>query len=1553
MSSRRLGHQISLVNVCNEVTSSCTLLGDSSPTAASPSPSYYGSVKDTCSGIFIDYLCRKDAMQKKDDAVEMLLSGRNDFFKGGGDIADAQALVNRERVHHHIMRLVTVLWKQQDVPEWHVKDNAIIRNLTMMLKLKRLSVGLRAEVLTVVTQRKLTNLLKAKDAESAERRKGRVQGFWSQFHNEGQKVVPPAQPQSHSRQSPGRGMPTLLQGKRPQSSGCIRRVSKKIKDEEHDEDEADIAPALPQRPLSAPNKVKPPGTHLPPQQQPDPTNLWKQRQARSRCSAGAWEWTKGLEGGSRRALSAAGRLDRSRGGMMGGTPSRRLSNAMNVTSMPSLLKFSCLTQDVATLEKAKEAAKKQAQEAARRAEEDQLDLIRRRRSMRYGPQTPADQQQMVAQLQAQAKTSKLWWKKDEAAVPTLGSGNLAMLPRHCLQRCSSVPNRQPQSAGSAAGRHSRRSSISRPNSAAAGPRPAFASRPGSAAGRGRALGQSASELGVSELEIDSEPIPETSSFFVPWKTDTAGKSLWRDPDSPTKQYLRACEASCIVPTPTCFITGHSTKLDAKGKALADEDLLAIAATVSSMAVEDIDLEGNGLLSDTALAELAEMLQGTTAGRGLKRLSLRHCNGAGQSTISTIISLLSSKSFGLLSLNELDLSGIAISAKHHLPLAQAIRDHPTLRTACLAETGLGNTPFTERVLCDLCGSAVLKNLDLGWNCFSAEVFTAMGKQLVENQVLESLVLANCASADHSADKVQKVAPKAAAGKLSANPVNEKPISPVVFFIECLMHDDHLKHLDISLNRLDYRGALILEDALENSKTTASLNLSYNPLGVLGFRSIMRLLGRDTSGLVRFECEDCFKGSDHGYQVFSSTKPNGKYLLELSRPYHRAFLRMLYKTTERFQLSFDAAFMSSEFVPPPFVHASKDSHGVWQVPTHGRLITRFSVDKAVEAAVQKMNQWDYEAYLSKHFDLMRLHPGFRKVVPLFVQWQQMEGRADEQRVMLEALSKDFYFTSPQIEMFCHAKTMAADVIAKLLHCVPGGQSQLFLSVLHVPTLGECIKVLKTAKSFLMFNPNNPTGSYKFDLGVATDYAAAERLICLDTWEISLKKRLGRPDTSQHGNMSHLRNVRYNDTPLPCAQHHGICEWNVPQKDILEFDYSSTKRPPEGAPIFDAELFEVFLMTLHRFGNRWCGDAQLNEALRQCSHYLYVTALQMRQILGLYRDKAARSDVFVIFFNRVLDMHNEKVFRGMLDSDGSVQGLRDRLGFATYFPYIQPEQTRFRFDLLLHDQRLAANALINLANKESRNNLRSPSYVHANGYVDPLPTGIPRGWDSFEKMPKSGVFKVAYVCGPEQRSFKARCAFQESLGGCEVKVNEPEVMWWAFVHDAPDDVLDFLRFLSSKYKDFQKAFKAVDGHEGTGQITLHSFREGLNRIGCQIFKGRDENHRLQTVFRYLDPTGEGQVSRDEWGELGLLKAEMILSCTELFQFLSRMFRNDMKAAWSNVAGGPFQTSLTEEEWCTALGELGYFGPAKCVFAHIGGKEKGVVSYADFKTLRDLKNS
>jgi len=293
---------------------------------------------------------------------------------------------------------------------------------------------------------------------------------------------------------------------------------------------------------------------------------------------------------------------------------------------------------------------------------------------------------------------------------------------------------------------------------------------------------------------------------------------------------------------------------------------------------------------------------------------------------------------------------------------------------------------------------------------------------------------------------------------------------------------------------------------------------------------------------------------------------------------------------------------------------------------------------------------------------------------------------------------------------------------------------------------------------------------------------------------------------------------------------------------------------------------------------------------------------------------------------------------------------LGHLTYFPWVQPEQTYFEFDYSVYDERKTANVLLQLTAKESWNNLTEVKFIRGDGTEDPLPLGIPRMWETLEKMPTRGKFSGLYICSPDDQNFKIRASFQETYALWKAPERITDVTWWCSLIETPEDVIEYLEFLVARCKNMQDAFRKIDGPGGNGQITMREFEESITEMKCKKFKGDDESARLSKIFRFLDPSGEGQVSECEWAILDLVDREIRLSIKEFVQFLARTFGDDLENAWDafDEDGGG---EIEYHEWEEKLEEVGFFGPGRPIFSFLDKDEGGSISWEEFERLIEFQ--
>jgi len=370
-----------------------------------------------------------------------------------------------------------------------------------------------------------------------------------------------------------------------------------------------------------------------------------------------------------------------------------------------------------------------------------------------------------------------------------------------------------------------------------------------------------------------------------------------------------------------------------------------------------------------------------------------------------------------------------------------------------------------------------------------------------------------------------------------------------------------------------------------------------------------------------------------------------------------------------------------------------------------------------------------------------------------------------------------------------------------------------------------------------------------------------------------------------------------------------------------------------------------------------------LRSIAHHFYITSNHMRQLIGYFRTPQQRADVFVVFYLRIVDMHNAKLFRVRFEKQEEVWRLRNRLGYASFFPFMQPENSSFELDLSCHDQRLCASMYVALALREKASNIRKPEWVLADGRINPAPwvSGVPRSWEDADKIEPHGIFRGTYVCAPEDRCFELRCKLAATNGHFVAEFEEKDVRWWTGLTEPPADVMEFLEFLISHVGSTKEAFDLVDSANGTagnGFITLRELENGIVKMGCKKFRGKHEKERISNVFRYLDMGMEGTISLKEWQLLDQLWQEFDLSIREFVHFLTLAYGEELNeggnsdnSAWAKMdtdsSGG-----LSQEEWRQAVENIGYFGPSRVVFALLDKDDDGVISFSEYEVLERYRS-
>lgn len=741
------------------------------------------------------------------------------------------------------------------------------------------------------------------------------------------------------------------------------------------------------------------------------------------------------------------------------------------------------------------------------------------------------------------------------------------------------------------------------------------------------------------------------------------------------------------------------------------------------------------------------------------------------------------------LEHLDFSELAVppSVWPHL-IESFLSWAPTLKRLALGATKLGAGSGSQvpcqnlfRILPNL---RLLEELDISQNQFGHAGLEALATAMREVKKLKCLNLAGTAGGfvSYACEGVPTL-PRLAApeGHLSrlppALPVprpkgdeTTKDFHPMQRFCEALSQNKTLEKLDLSSCKLGYAEAFLLETAMLRHPRLKELQISDNPVGHEGLECLMRCV------VVAGELEWCdAKGLRNstlpqdvgvdGLCVFNPSNPSAQYVLDLSVPLHRAYLKRLLLWCFRWGFSTECignikyngkdftqfATLVQRIDDPEFLGSD------WTVPMSGILTCTFKVFIPADGATAQEALHNYEC-------IGREFVGIRRFSVLAALYKEL-GNLDEKLAMVEALSRTVWLQLAQLRFFVNnSKGMPTnDLITSLLPCLDSQQSVLgtLMSVMGLVRKAQHAEIIQTkARQFLNFNPDNPTDRYEMNLQIPTDQTCARHVLMLNLWEVEAAKRLKRNDTSQYGDRSNLRNVVCGGSVV-----HDSMSWTVPPlgtPTTVEADFASVLRAAPG----EALSGTYFSRIVELLGNSPVAHLGKVCALRSFSHCLVLSCEQFIELLLGFPDEndgenaqvCPRIEIFIVMFSRCSRrdkvcspklMYNPEIFDRM-----AVRELWTRLGPLNTFDARHCCQrtpsnlgSRFSLDLAVYEDHQIANFLIVLSSQELGESLVECSWSEAAVVLSHLETTflIPMAW--VEEIPKKGVFSCRYICQKEE--------------------------------------------------------------------------------------------------------------------------------------------------------------------------------------------------------------
>eukprot|EP00930_Biecheleria_cincta_P016398 TRINITY_DN13353_c1_g1_i3.p1 TRINITY_DN13353_c1_g1~~TRINITY_DN13353_c1_g1_i3.p1 ORF type:complete len:1543 (-),score=251.14 TRINITY_DN13353_c1_g1_i3:233-4861(-) len=1057
----------------------------------------------------------------------------------------------------------------------------------------------------------------------------------------------------------------------------------------------------------------------------------------------------------------------------------------------------------------------------------------------------------------------------------------------------------------------------------------------------------------SREEVD---LPPMELFHRPWSRE-GFVDQWSDKVdgylSPLQRFAKVCLSSGIRPRAESirYLGQVLPWLSFRACGYSDEDVLALAAAFpNSSNLEAVDMGGNPRLTDTSVCKLL----GAVAAHCSEQFSvlrMDQCSQLGKETVHTVTHLLKTS---MLSLRTVDMSGIAITKAAYPTLAAAVESHPHLQVVCLGATGLGtggDPVMTAQVVSSLISGVQIEHLELGYNNFDAVTFDVLGRGMIESDSLAYLGLA------------------ATAGKQTA----DKTMSSMTAFLERLPGDTTLTSLDISANCLEANAALIVEYALRKHKKIRSINVSRNPLGLEGMRCMIRLLALETCPeLFQLVFDDCMGvPGDDVTMGLVDTDPSGRYDLDMSHVGQRTLFRLLLTILSEFEGQKNGFLKQLMHVTghsenPLSVDSIKRKKGIWQVPTSGHLKFELNfhdfllqgeqdADCAHSLVVERMFR---KTRLSLHSE--------RKILAVLAKIKGSPSQLSEE--LVQAVSRDFLLTADQVIALSLGPDPLRNVSALSASLFdPGAMWQASGSF---KTFEALVALEREAHQIMTLNLENPTGSYMLNLSKVGDRSVAQRLMLLNRWQLHLWHAQNLIDGSQLGTGKCFRNVNLDARPFVWTSE----EWRIKLVGELSFYFVSLMRPKKNAEQVLPEMWGKLLIEIRQAlgimkgGSKRLSAQEVIWILRGISGTAWITCSQLRSLLCSFPKRADRKEVLSMWFLRCVDWPiNSKLCEAKFNTADWAE-LTESLGYLYLFPYFQPELSAYCFDLASGEQRRCLHLIIKLANSEHVSNVKQTEvdWNGPNGLVphfEPFTAGIPMSWDQYDFINTKGVVRLRYSCAVDHVNIKARKRLAATSGGWSNLPQNPQgsVEHWAVLNHIPNNVVRVIVFLIRNWKSIDAAFENCN-LDGDSSLNHREFVERLARVGCcrspkkkgaknepegENYDAEDpaQLEALSSVYRFLDSSNDGEISRNEFSVLRAVWKEIEQSMHELHKDIMYHYESLESAHMTadlNANGG-----LSKKEYYLLLARCDFDGPSEQIFMYLDRNANDEISKDEFMLL------
>lgn len=712
--------------------------------------------------------------------------------------------------------------------------------------------------------------------------------------------------------------------------------------------------------------------------------------------------------------------------------------------------------------------------------------------------------------------------------------------------------------------------------------------------------------------------------------------------------------------------------------------------------------------------------------------------------------------------------------------------------------------------------------------------------------------------------------------------------MVALSEALATSCCLKHLNLSQNRINNQGALVLAEGLKTNAYLLELVMSGNPLTVYGARSLLRCaqMGAGEADHLRsIQLNNCAVGI-LDMSMFNPVEPSGRYSLDMENEYSRRVLRNVLKLIAEGRAEFEhdhvlqiMEVLRVDTAGNPILHpvTGIQEHDV--VSSHVRLpcfMNKQEFDARGETESDPL-LWEIPTEGMIEFSLNDL--GGRRARNNKLASNRHNLLRDEFRdgaVSMERKMQSFHKALPVSTFISHAQFQV--LLAELRHLNDGSWLRLVAEGFYkvtgdIPARDVLVslepaerKQAEKALGFVTFefSKNNPTGYYHLDLSNPKQRRVAIELVECKTAQAVTEKRIKDFSAGTSGAARDLeqrawRNAVLDNKPFPFQRN-----LKIPKRGQLSLDFvQMTRTDPSTIDPMSDGYFKALIKEL--LETKEDAITQL-QAMRLASHKQYFSVAQVAEFMDMLKADPKscfqpRVELMVLAYARTVDYYALYHLVAKLLPFERHQ-VYHRIGHENIF-----EETMavnyYELDLADSGQRYVAQQVIQLAITEPGENCIELMYEGCDFEV-------PASWTT--SVPRSGQLRLYYV---RERHVMDKVI---KYGTSDIRKTNPFFYASAFGDFLPkwmrpycpkgypqptgkDWIKAFkLRLVKSKIQervalDAREAFEAID-QDGSGELSRSELLMSLFRMG--VWLHQSEANALVTT---LDEDSTGLIDVEEF--------------------------------------------------------------------------------------------